>query len=100
MAENSFAQRLAAHRRISILRTLAAAPGYGGNDSLLQMMVEDFGLTASRDQVRSDLAWLRDQGLVTLREIAGVYIAQSTTQGLDVAAGRITVPGVQRPSPD
>lgn len=94
-----FAQRLAENRRICILRTLAEAPSYTANDSLLHTMVEEFGLACSRDQVRTDLAWLRDQGLVSIEEVAGVYVVEITQAGVDVAAGRTTVPGVKRPSP-
>lgn len=95
----TFAERLMENRRTCILRTLAEAPGYRANDSLLHAMVEEFGIACTRDQVRGDLAWLRDQGFVALDEVAGVYVARITQAGLDVSAGRTTVPGVKRPSP-
>lgn len=95
----SFADHVAENRRICLLRILAEAPSYRANESLLHTLVEEFGLTCTRDQVRTDLAWLRDQGLLTLDQPAGIYVAQVTQSGLDVAAGRTTVPGVKRPSP-
>jgi hypothetical protein len=98
LRELSFAERLSEHRRISLLRTLASGPGYRANESLLQEMLESFGLACTRDQVRTELSWLRDQGFVVLDEIAGIYIARITAAGDDVAAGRTTVPGVRRPS--
>jgi hypothetical protein len=78
---------------------LEQAPAYSMNDSLLHDIVQDFQLMVSRDQVRTELHWLNDQGLVTLREISGVLIAQVTTAGLDTARGVRVVPGIKRPSP-
>lgn len=95
----SFAEHLAENRRLCILRILESAPSYRANESLLHTLVEEFGLTCTRDQVRTDLAWLRDQGFITLEQPAGVYVARITERGLDVAAGRTTVPGVKRPAP-
>src|SRR5690606_25983718 len=95
----SFAEHVAANRRICLLRILSEAPSYRANESLLHTMVEEFGLTCTRDQIRTDLAWLRDQGLLAISDPAGVYVATITQSGLDVAAGRSTVPGVKRPSP-
>lgn len=95
----TLAQRMAEHLRCSILRVLEAAPGYSANDSLLHDVVQEFSLLVSRDQVRTELAWLRDQGLVTTEDISGVLIAKITGAGVDVARGHRIVPGVKRPTP-
>jgi Fe2+ or Zn2+ uptake regulation protein len=95
----NFAQRMTENRRTCILKTLESAPGYKSNESLLHMMVNDFGLTSSRDQVRAELAWLAEQGLLDLEEIAGIYVVQITLRGVDVARGHAVVPGVKRPEP-
>lgn len=87
------------HRRLAILRVLAEAPGYTGNDSLLATIVNDFGIVSTRDQVRGELTWLRDQGFVSLKDTAGVLVATMTEAGGELAAGRRTDPGVARPSP-
>jgi len=50
------------HRRLSILRVLASSAEYRSNDSLLATVVNEFGIVSTRDQVRSDLTWLREQG--------------------------------------
>ena len=92
-------QRLAENRRCSIMRTLSEAATYQANESLLHVMVEEFGFSASRDQIRGDLAWLAEQGLIVVKSIEDCMIARSTQRGLDVAAGRIVVPGVKRPEP-
>jgi DNA-binding transcriptional ArsR family regulator len=95
----SLAQRLAENLRCSLLRALNEAPGYRANDSLLHDIAMEFALMVSRDQVRTELSWLRDQGLVTLEELASVYIVQITGAGIDVATGNRIVPGVKRPQP-
>lgn len=95
----TLAQRMSAERRAHILRTLAAAPSYRGGERILHEVLEDAGLGCSRDQVRNELAWLHDMALATVREVAGVMIAEITQRGADVASGSATVPGVARPQP-
>jgi len=68
------------------------------NESLLTDLTESYGFTPSRDRVRTELAWLAEQGLVTLDE-GNIIIAKLTERGADVARGRVTVPGIKRPSP-
>ena len=87
------------HRRLSILRVLADSPEYRANDSLVATIVNDFGLVSTRDQVRGELTWLREQGFVTVKEVAGVMVATLTEAGGEVAAGRRNDPGVARPAP-
>ena len=87
------------HRRLSILRALAEAPEYRTNDSLLATILNEFGIVSTRDQVRTDVTWLRDQGFVTVRETAGVLIVTLGEAGGEIAAGRRTDPGIARPTP-
>lgn len=87
------------HLRLTILRLLSEDTSYTLNDSLITDMAEVYALNPSRDQVRTELAWLRDQGLVTMDDDPGIIIATLTGRGLDVAKGRATVPGIKRPSP-
>ena len=94
----SFERHLEEHRRLSILRVLAAG-GYSANESLIRDVVESHGVAATRDQVRGAIAWLAEQQLVTSETIAGLVIATLTQRGHDVAAGRAAYPGVKRPSP-
>lgn len=86
--------------RLVILRTLAKTNGYSCNDSILQDVLGSFAHKCSRDQVRSALAWLKEQGYLTYEILeTGTYVATITQRGVDVAEGNITVPGVKRPSP-
>ncbi|UNU43615.1 ArsR family transcriptional regulator [Sphingopyxis sp. YF1] len=88
------------HVRLTVLRLLAEAPGYSTNDSVLTDAVNAMGLVCTRDQMRTNIAWLEEQRLVTLlRPTATLTVATITERGADVAAGRSIVAGVQRPSP-
>lgn len=96
----SYAEHFTKHLRLSILLVLAEAPAYSANDSVVAMAVESMGLAASRDRVRTELVWLEEQGLISCSEPAArVKVATLTERGADVAGGRSTCPGVQRPSP-
>lgn len=87
-------------RRLAILRTLDCAEGYSMNESVLQAALERLGHKVSRDRVRTDIAWLAEQGLVESELVANgtVTVAKLTTRGQDVAAARTVHPGVKRPS--
>lgn len=95
----SFEERVAEDRRLVILRALEHSAAYESNESLITMVARDFGHVCSRDQIRTDLAWLKEQRLVTVEEISDVWIATLTHRGLETAAGIIVVPGVNKPSP-
>lgn len=95
-----FSEAFQPHLRLTILLVLAEAPEYRANSSILTSSAEEVGLSATRDQVRTELAWLEEQRLVTLTHPSDTMIvAKLTERGLDVARGRGNVPGVQRPSP-
>lgn len=85
--------------RLAMLQILAESMGYSANLSVLCTLLERMAHHLSRDQVRAELAWLADQGLVTLQDLGATLVARLTERGADVAAGRALVPGVKRPSP-
>jgi hypothetical protein len=95
----AYSDLLTQDRRLSILSLLAASPGGAGNEALLHAALPDFGHSPSADQIRVDLAWLAEQGLVTARETHGLMVATLTGRGQDVAEGRAVVPGVKKPRP-
>lgn len=86
-------------RRLVILRGLASAAQFRANDFLLRRYCEAVGHVVSADRIGSDLAWLEEQGLVRLEKAPLVVVSTLTQRGADVAEGRVTVPGVQRPQP-
>jgi hypothetical protein len=96
---NGLGERWREHLRLSLLRALNSAPGYSCNESLLTDVMDEFGLGATRDQVRGELTWLAEQGLLTVETVAGVMIATLGERGMNVATGRTGHPGIKRPSP-
>lgn len=95
----SYVKTVQEHLRITLLRLLEEDPDYTLNESLLTDLTENYGFTPSRDRVRTELAWLKEQGLITLDTESSLTIATLTERGSDVARGRVEVPGVKRPSP-
>ena len=85
--------------RLILLRAMEEAPGYSLNESILHTVVGRFGHNVSRDVIKTELSWLREQGLISTEEVVGYYVATLTTRGADVATGRSSIPGVERPSP-
>lgn len=87
------------HLRLTILRLLVPAPGYCLNESLIHGHLPHLSFNCTRDQVRTELTWLAQQGLIHVDDFGGLLSASLSTEGLDVAEGRGTHPDVQRPSP-
>ncbi len=94
-----YADTLRRHRRLSILRMLAGAPGYSANESLIEDVLDKFRVTSTRDQVRTELGWLSDQGFVSVEDIGGLMIATITQNGADVATGKRVHPDIEKPAP-
>lgn len=100
MSTSDFLAHLTEDRRLSLLLVLAQTPGYSANAFLLRDAISQiYGHSASIDQVRTDIAWLAEQALVTARTMGDVTLATLTTRGADAAAGRANVPGVKKPMP-
>lgn len=95
----SFNDTVSQHLRITLLRLLEEDPNYTMNESILTDGTEPYGFTPSRDRVRTELHWLREQGLVSLDDSPGIIVATITERGLDVVNSRTVVPGVRRPTP-
>lgn len=98
----TFADRLREDRRLVILRLLSEQPGYRMNSSNVHAGLQYLHVVSSRDDVITELYWLRDQGLLQLQQVPEVeklFLCELTSRGLDVVSGNCTVPGVSRPSP-
>lgn len=95
----SLATLISSNIRLILLRAMEEAPGYNLNESILHTIVGKFGHSVSRDVIKTELSWLKEQGLVSLENVIGYYVVTLTQRGADVAAGRSSVPGVERPSP-
>lgn len=88
------------HARLAILRTLTEVAAHSANDSLLMTVMETLGLPITRDQLRTQIGWLEEQGLVRLMRPNGTLtVVTLRERGADVAIGRAHVDGIQRPAP-
>lgn len=81
--------------RRMLLESLERERGYTAPEILLQASLESHGMVVGVDRVRTELAWLAEQGLVERND----EVAMLTQRGVDVALGRADVPGVRRRPP-
>lgn len=95
----SYAHLVEENRRLEILRILRQDADYTATAGILQQALRMVGLSASADQVRTDIAWLAEQRLVE-DSLPDVCLAKLTPRGADVAQGIACVPGVARPGPE
>lgn len=93
----SFSDYLRKDVRLVSLRILAEMPGYRANSSVLSNLLDQFGHSVTRDQVKTELRWLQEQGLVSIEDAGSVLVATLQERGQDVASGRAVVDGVARP---
>lgn len=88
------------HLRLSILRALTEAVQHTANDSILTMRMDELGLPVTRDQLRTQIGWLEEQGLVRVtRPTDSLIVVCLRQRGADVAVGRASVDGIPKPSP-
>lgn len=95
----SYQEIVAADIRLSILAALEQDPAYSHNEYVLGSVLGAVGHAIGRDRLRTELAWLAEQGLITLEAGSDIQVAKLTARGEDVALGRARVPGVKRPGP-
>jgi repressor of nif and glnA expression len=94
----SFKETVEQDQRLVILRSLNDLSGTA-NDSLLQKVLAQWGHRISRDQVKTHLYWLNEQGLVEIESVMSTDVATITGRGVDAANGLARVPGVGVPRP-
>jgi len=92
-----YADFLREDMRLVILRVLANMPSYTANSSVLHGALGQVGHNPSRDQIKSEIRWLEEQGLLTVEPVFDLLVARITERGADVVAARTLVPGVKKP---
>lgn len=85
-------------RRLRLLLILSAMPTGLSNESVLRRVLMAQGHAVSMDLLRTELAWLREQGLVILEQADNLYVARILPRGRDVGRGAAQQPGVASPS--
>ncbi|WP_158971974.1 VpaChn25_0724 family phage protein [Chachezhania sediminis] len=94
----AYNETLRKHRRLAILRHLEACMDYTSNASILTDVLDGVGVTSSRDQVVTELAWLKENGFVTFEDAGAFLVVEATARGVEIARGRALHPEIQRPS--
>ena len=85
------------HQRRSILTALAAMVGFGANHSMVRDTCAKYGVEMSNDTVKTQLYWLEEQGLVSVKPQGNYLSAELKSRGQDVVDGLTFVPGIKRP---
>ena len=95
----SFENQLKEEMRLVMLRLLNELPSYRGNSSTLHSGLNHWGLSFSRDQVKTELYWLKAQGCIEIElDNPSVIVVKLTERGQDVIENRTRVHGIKRPS--
>lgn len=95
----SFENHLKEEMRLVLLCLLNEMPSYRGNSSTLHSGLDRWGLSFSRDQVKTELYWLKDQGCLTIEmDDPAVIVVKLTERGQDVIENRARIHGIKRPS--
>jgi hypothetical protein len=94
----SLTTMLEQHRRLEVLRALAADDDRSLNDAVLRQWVRARLDKVDRDQLRADLLWLEKSNLVRIERLAGadLWMVHLRELGEDVAGGR-RFPGIATP---
>lgn len=95
----SFENQLKEEMRLVLLRLLNDLPSYRGNSSTLHSGLEHWGLSFTRDQVKTELYWLKDQGCIEIElDNPDVIVVKLIERGQDVIKNRTRISGIKRPS--
>ena len=84
--------------RLAILQTIDEAGGET-NSRIIGSELPGVGHRVSADRLCTEIAWLAEQGAMTLAEAGSMFVVTLTERGADLAAGRATIPGIRRPAP-
>lgn len=83
-------------RRRVILEILSSTPDGQSGELFLEPVLNSRRIRSDRDQVRTELAWLQDQGLVALEEIAGDMFATILSGGRAIAEAKRVHPDIEK----
>ncbi len=83
-------------RRRAILVALSITPLYRLRVADLRELLESVGYAISLDRLRTDIAWLAEQGCI---ELGSQETVMAKERGIDAALGRSELPGIARPTP-
>lgn len=85
--------------RLIMLKELARQVDGRLNETMLTKVLDAFGITRSRDWVRTQIRAMAELGAVTFTEAGTVFVAEITRRGVDHVERRVLIEGIARPSP-
>ena len=91
------AQEVQYDRRLRVLLALDEMPTGLANEAVLRRVLLAVGHAVSIDLLRTELAWLDEQGLAVLEQSDVLYVARILPRGRDVGRGLVKQPGVASP---
>jgi hypothetical protein len=98
----TFAQKLAADRRLVILRCLSEVAGYQANEMVMRTALDSYGHRVARDTLRADITFLKEHTLLRVELLhppsgGELWLLHLLPAGADVAQGRANHYGIARP---
>lgn len=91
-----YADTLRRARRRVILEILADTPDGQSGELFIEPVLNSRRIRSDRDQVRTELAWLRDQGLVDIEDVAGDMYATILAGGRAIAEAKRVHPDIEK----
>jgi predicted transcriptional regulator len=85
--------------RLTILKSLAAQPGFTANENILQYEARAVGINRSREMIRTEMRFLASLSAIEVREFGSVMVGTLKARGQDHVKGLIELDGVNPPSP-
>jgi hypothetical protein len=85
--------------RWKMLRVIDAGRPVGVNASIIRRVLSDLSLPLSQADLRREMAYLRDLGLIEIGEVDGEQFAKATPAGVAVVEYTAPAPaGIARPA--
>ncbi|MCW0236329.1 MAG: hypothetical protein OJJ21_22215 [Ferrovibrio sp.] len=98
---NFLAETVAKHRRTAVLCVLYDLSSRFANLPIIQDIVQEKGFGCAHEELRQDFIFLKEQGLVELDEMDGLWIIRLIIEGVEVIEGRRACEGIlRRPESD
>jgi hypothetical protein len=84
-------------RRRVILEILDGTPESSGSEISLEPVLDSRRIFGSdRQAIRTDIAWLGEQGLVTVENVGGILFCTLSASGAAIARGKRTHPDIEK----
>lgn len=86
-------------RRLAILEFLEGCAQYTSNGDIILDVTNHAGIRSTRDEVITDLWWLKEQGFAVIQDHGEFLVVEATQRGVEIARGTARHPDVSRPRP-